>query len=202
MERAAALGSVSQPANTHYDGRRHGETLSKLRNALITLVVGLGHAALVSWLILDPVPVRRLLPEPKPLVMAFISPDDPLRSPSWPALAITDPLDEFEAPSFPLDAIELETEAPRIDPELRLDISPYSERAGLSPGSVVTVILLLQIAADGTVISAKVIRSNGDDPAVSAAIEYARATRWIPGTVDGQPSAMQASLAVILGEHI
>jgi len=60
----------------------------------------------------------------------------------------------------------------------------------------------VQIAADGSVISAEVVRSNGDDVTNAAAIDYARTTRWIPGVIDGEPKAMQASLTVILGEGV
>jgi hypothetical protein len=35
----------------------------------------------------------------------------------------------------------------------------------------------------------------------AAAIDYAHATRWTPGTMGGEPRAMQASLTVILGER-
>jgi hypothetical protein len=59
--------------------------------------------------------------------------------------------------------------------------------------------LLLQIGADGAVISAGIVR-NGGEAANTAAIDYARETRWIPGTIDGKSRAMQGSLTVILGD--
>ena len=83
---------------------------------------------------------------------------------------------------------------------MQLASAPFTARAQLDQGEVVTAILLLQVGADGKVISASVVRSNGDDTANEAAVEYARATRWIPGSIDGEPRAMQASLTVILGE--
>jgi hypothetical protein len=51
------------------------------------------------------------------------------------------------------------------------------------------------------VLSAQIVRSNADEAANAAAINYARATKWIPGSIDGEPRAMQASLTVIFGEH-
>jgi hypothetical protein len=50
-------------------------------------------------------------------------------------------------------------------------------------------------------MSAQVVRSNGGDAANAAAIQYAWATRWMPGKIGGEPRAMQASLTVILGER-
>lgn len=96
---------------------------------------------------------------------------------------------------------ETAIDAPRIDPSLTVDVAFYSARAGLAPGIIATVLLLLDIAPDGAVTSAQVIRSDAGDAANFAALEYARATRWTPGMIDGQPRAMQASLTVILGER-
>jgi TonB family protein len=62
------------------------------------------------------------------------------------------------------------------------------------------VLILLGIAVDGTVEDAQIVRSTGDESANAAALDYARATRWIPGNVSGEPRAMKASLTVILGE--
>lgn len=89
---------------------------------------------------------------------------------------------------------------PKIDPSFAPDMARFTERANLPFGQSVTVLLLLDIAADGSVITARVARSSGNDDANSAAIEYAYTTRWIPGTVDGQPQVMKANLTVILGE--
>jgi TonB family protein len=79
-------------------------------------------------------------------------------------------------------------------------IAEFSERANLPAGKTIKVMLSMAIGADGGVISAEVISSTGDEAANEAALDYARATRWIPGTVAGEARAMQASLTVILGE--
>ena len=93
-------------------------------------------------------------------------------------------------------------DAPRIDPTLAIDIAPYSARAELTPGLIATVLLLLEISPDGSVLSAQIVRSTAGDAANAAAIQYAHATHWMPGKVGGEPRAMQASLTVILGERI
>jgi TonB family protein len=91
-------------------------------------------------------------------------------------------------------------EEPKIDPMWGPNIAEFSERANLPAGKTIKVMLSMAIGADGGVISAEVIRSTGDEAANDAALDYARATRWIPGTVAGEARAMQASLTVILGE--
>ena len=109
----------------------------------------------------------------------------------------------LEVPALPADSglTELSIQSPIIDPEIRLDVSAYNARALLPPGSVAAVILLLEIGANGSVLSAQVVRSDTSESANEAAREYALATQWIPGRIDGVPQAMQASLTVILGER-
>jgi TonB family protein len=92
-------------------------------------------------------------------------------------------------------------ELPQIDPQVAPNVGEYSEQAGLADGDTAVVTLTVDVGADGAVISAQVIKSNGGEVANEAAVAYARATRWIPGKVDGVPRAMQASLTVILGER-
>ena len=96
----------------------------------------------------------------------------------------------------------VDREPARIDPTLAVDVAFYSARARLAPGMIATVLLLLDIAPDGSVTAAKVIRSDAGEDANLAALEYARATHWAPGMINGEPRAMQASLTVILGERI
>ena len=113
-----------------------------------------------------------------------------------------DQLVELAIPEPPLASQpEMSIDAPRIDADLTVDIAPYATRAQLLPGMIATILMRLEIAPDGSVLSAQVIRSNGGDAANAAAIEYARATRWTPGKIGGEPRAMQASLTVILGER-
>jgi len=113
------------------------------------------------------------------------------------------PAIDLAPPTLPVEThAELPAiDAPKIDPAAAIDITAYTARAELSQGTVATVILLLEIAPDGSVMSAQVLRSNAGVAATAAALDYARATRWTPGMIDGEPRAMQASLTVILGER-
>lgn len=148
-----------------------------------------------------PIEVRRLNPETPPIVVDLVSGEEFANETTREPASIDEPQELMEPPQLPADAfLEPQMELPRIDPDMQLVSAPFASRAQLEQGEVVTAILLLQVGADGKVISASVVRSNGDDFANEAAIDYARATRWIPGSIDGEPRAMQASLTVILGE--
>jgi TonB family protein len=140
----------------------------------------------------------------EPMMLQFFEPeaqDAPASADSLPELVQL----ELTAPMLPELLVESGAtlrmlEPPRIDPTARLDLSPFTSRAQLPRGQIATVLILLGIAVDGTVEDAQIVRSTGDESANAAALDYARATRWIPGNVSGEPRAMKASLTVILGE--
>jgi TonB family protein len=109
---------------------------------------------------------------------------------------------ELDIPELPVSAQpEMSIDSPRIDPSFTVDIAPYSARAELTPGIVATILLMLEISPDGSVLSAEIVRSSAGEAANAAAIKYAQTTHWMPGKIDGEPRAMQASLTVILGER-
>lgn len=166
----------------------------------VVLTILLAHVGFVALLMPDPIDVRRIQPEP---MLAELLPGElPDQQSSFAdALSIQSSQSTVEPPHLSAEAFsEPQVQAPRIDPELRLSSAAFASLAQLGQGEVVTAILLLQIAGDGAVISAEVVRSNGSAAANEAAIAYARATRWIAGSIDGESRPMQASLTVILGE--
>jgi TonB family protein len=63
------------------------------------------------------------------------------------------------------------------------------------------VVLMILILEDGRVGDVQVSRGSGDARVDIAAIEYARALRWIPGTKDHQPQAMRISFPVIFSPY-
>jgi TonB family protein len=170
---------------------------------MTVLAILLAHMGVLSLLRQDPMDVRRLRADYEPMFAELITADARPETRDPPIAAVLDPSLDLQPPALPLDAIpKSQVVAPRIDPEWRLDLGPFISRAQLDHGEVVTVLMILQIAADGSVISAAIVRSNGDDAANSAAIDYAKTTRWIAGEVDGESQPMQASLTVILGETV
>jgi TonB family protein len=90
-------------------------------------------------------------------------------------------------------------EPPRLDSTGLPELGAYSARAALPNGQIATVVVMVEVAADGNVISAEVVRSTGNELANEVAMAYARDAKWIPGSVQGVPRPMKASLTVILG---
>jgi TonB family protein len=113
--------------------------------------------------------------------------------------AIQLPLPEMQPVMFEQEAGLRGIEPPRVDPGSTLDLAVYSARASLPPGQIATVVILVDIAADGRVTRAMVVRSTGNASADAAALDYAREIGWIAGRIAGEPRPMQASLSVTLG---
>jgi hypothetical protein len=190
-------GNANSAARIDFGGR-YRVTL----RMIAVLMVVLGHAGLIAVMKLDGVPLRRLAPEYTPITAELLASDYgsiPTRALSFDLPQPTIDISPPELPSGALPAPEVE--APRIDSTVRVDSGPFAQRARLSAGTVAAVSLLLEIAADGSVISARVVRSDCNALVDLAAIDYARATHWTAGSIDGVPHAMQATLTVILGEN-
>jgi len=60
-----------------------------------------------------------------------------------------------------------------------------------------TVVLAILVLEDGQVGDVQVSRSCGSADVDAAAIQYARALRWLPGTKEHRPQPMRISLPVI-----
>jgi TonB family protein len=88
--------------------------------------------------------------------------------------------------------------APELARVQLADAEVYAQRAGLPPGHPATVLLVIEVLADGSVGDVSVSRGSGSPAADSAATEYARLLRWTPGTVDHQARAMRITLPVTL----
>lgn len=161
----------------------------------------LAHVALIALLNRDDIPLHRLRPTAEPMIADIAPPAEQAATNENPALSFSEAPVQLPMPTLSVEAFEPQRDAPQIDPNRRPDIASFSARAHLAPGTVATVLLMLEIAADGSVISAEVVRSNADEAATAAAVDYARSTRWTPGMIDGEPSNMQASLTVVLGEN-
>lgn len=187
-------------SNLKHDKSRGGERPTPARIAS-ACVVGIAHVAIIGWLAGHISAARRMDIPVEPIVAEILA--MPAEGPKTGD--IFTPADrpiELELPDVTIvSEPEMAIDAPRIDPGLAVDIAPYTARAELMPGIIATILLLLEIAPDGSVISAEIVRSNAGDAANAAAVQYAQATRWMPGKIGGEPRAMQASLTVILGER-
>jgi TonB family protein len=182
--------------------RPHARVLSR---TLIAVVIAAGHVFVGLLWYMNPIHMRAQSTGNSPMYAEFIS-DAPQVETTYRVAPIEDAQSiEMPWPELPEAAIaaineETAVDVPRIDPLNGPDVTQYSARAHLPAGKIATVILNVSIGADGAVLTAEVVRSNGDESANAAAMDYARATRWIPGMVGGVPRPMPASLTVILGE--
>jgi TonB family protein len=78
------------------------------------------------------------------------------------------------------------------------DPSRFAASAGLTPGQTVTVVLVIEVKADGSTGSTDVAKTSGNSAADAAAIQYARSLHWIPGTKDRQALSMRIRFPVTL----
>jgi TonB family protein len=74
----------------------------------------------------------------------------------------------------------------------------FARKVGVKLRQPATVVLAILVLADGRVGEVQVTRSSGRVDVDAAAMDYARALRWIPGTKEHQPQAMRISFPVIL----
>jgi TonB family protein len=172
-----------------------------MQRMIVICGIAIGHVVLALLLMREPIALHKLRPEATPIMAEILMTDDGAKSAPVSELTTPELPVVLAPPSLPADTSEPQRDMPRIDPEVRPDIASFSARAQLAPGTTATVMLTLEIAPDGSVMSAQVVRSNAGEAANEAAIDYARTTRWSPGMIDGEPHAMQASLTVILGEN-
>ena len=88
--------------------------------------------------------------------------------------------------------------APRLSRFQSVDVGDFARRAAIMPGHPLTVVLSVQVSAEGGAIAVDVVRSCGLTAGDRSAIDYALLLRWIPGTVDRVPRSMRVILPVTL----
>lgn len=87
------------------------------------------------------------------------------------------------------EAIIAPRSSPQVDTTSWVEMAPYARRAGLQPGEGATVVLRVLVNSDGYATNVDVDVSSGSASVDAAAVEYALATRWLPGTEVGAPVA-------------
>jgi TonB family protein len=80
--------------------------------------------------------------------------------------------------------------APVLDSDAPVDSSIFVQRAALSPGEGATVVFRIEVLEDGSAGQITIDVSSGSAQIDEAALEFARAHRWIPAVVAGIPKAM------------
>ncbi len=106
----------------------------------------------------------------------------------------------FEVPDDGLvSGIVGPTSAPELDRSVTIDPRPYALRAGLAPGNMVTVLLAIEVLADGSAGAITIVSGTGNSIVDSVAVDVARILRWIPGTVDRRARVMRIQFPLTLG---
>jgi TonB family protein len=88
--------------------------------------------------------------------------------------------------------------APQLDPTVKVDSAVFATRAGLSPGDAVTVVLSIEVLANGSTGNVEIVSGSGDSAVDAAAIDCARSLRWIPGTMDQEARTMRINYSLTL----
>lgn len=106
---------------------------------------------------------------------------------------------QFEDPDeMGLAGVVGSTSAPRLSRVQSASPVPFAIQAGMQPGQVATVVLIVEVLPDGSVGTISVSRGNGNPIVNEAAIEYARTLRWIPGTINQRNESMRISVPITL----
>jgi hypothetical protein len=88
--------------------------------------------------------------------------------------------------------------APRLRRFQSVDETAFARRAGLVPGQPKTVVLVADIGEDGRPNNVNVVQGSAIPAVDGAAVDYALALRWIPGTRNREPLAMRIRFSVTL----
>jgi TonB family protein len=177
--------------------------------ALVAGAVLLGHLMLVVPLALRSAAHLGPVPSPSQVVMAaqiFVQSTDwdrvpvpqvpletlPTPEPSLTQIQFTDSLED-ESPGVTGPA-----SAPRLSHFQTADVTTYARRAHVRAGHPITVVLVVTVGEDGRAGSVDVRRGSGNANIDAAAVDYALALRWIPGTRNQQPRSMRVLLPVVL----
>lgn len=91
-----------------------------------------------------------------------------------------------------------ELRAPQIDSSIEVDATSYARKAGMLPGARASVLMAVLVDANGNVVKTSIVKSSGDYRIDQAASDYARVMHWIPGSIDGEPRAMQTQVTIVL----
>jgi peptide/nickel transport system substrate-binding protein len=85
---------------------------------------------------------------------------------------------------------EKEPEIPPTLPKIKKLVVPAYPEAAKLVGAEGSVFVQVVIGTNGKVKSAKIVKSFGNPSCDAAALTAARATEWVPGTVNGKPAEM------------
>jgi protein TonB len=145
----------------------------------------------------EPLPLERI-PDPLPAPR----PDDPV-APSPVLVADATPPQEVDEMEVPEPAKPLVEIAPQIRVEVfepatvALEWQPIYPRECIRKGQQGEVILMVQVSADGDVLSVEVLQSSGHRLLDRAAVRSVERLRFVPATRDGVPVSSTLELPLL-----
>jgi hypothetical protein len=152
----------------------------------------------------------RIAPEHGPVMMAYVieqrSDLDAIPIPEVKVVSIKNNVTgltqvRFEdAEQGDISSVVAANSAPRLTETClqACDLAPFASAAGLTPGQVVTVVLMVEVLADGSTGLTDLVNSSGNVAADGEAIRYARSLHWIPGTKDHRAVSMRIRFPITL----
>ena len=88
--------------------------------------------------------------------------------------------------------------APQLSRFQRVTPSTFAREAGLLAGQTASVVVTVEVLADGSAGVVEVTRGSGDPAVDEAAVAYCRQLHWIPGTREHHAETMRVTLPVTL----
>jgi len=97
-----------------------------------------------------------------------------------------------------ISGVTAEASAPQLSRFQRVTPSSFARQAGLAPGQTASVVVTVEVLADGRTGAIEVTRGSGNPAVDEAAVAYCRQLHWIPGTHEHHAETMRVSLPVTL----
>lgn len=175
---------------------------------LIAAAVFLAHLGTFVALTTLTLRATRTTPPVPAMTRAFIIDGTPARDTvPIPEVALAEPKLDFKAIHLiqfepaewgDISAVTAPTSAPQLSRFQPGSAAVFARRAGLPAGQAASVVLTVEVLADGRAGAVEVARGSGDPAVDAAALAYGKLLRWIPGTQEHHAQVMRVSLAVTL----
>jgi TonB family protein len=182
-----------------------------LAHSVAAVVIIAAHIASLRWLVDSTTPVTRNQEEavdPETLTAILLPPQrPPPGAMPLPQLHLTEVRFDDTAPTqmvfgdadwdlVPGVIGAVSTPRPVLSENNDTDL--FARRAGLKPGEAMTVVLSVQVLAEGSVGQLSVISSSGNPAMDEEAMSYVLSLRWIPGSHNRHATDMQIAWPVTL----
>jgi len=189
----------------------HRQSISPYKNLRAALAVLVGHLAVLALVVVHPTHARTEIKsegQPQAVTADFIIEEtrarDAVPIPEVSVATQVLRLDSLQALRYEssdwgdISAVVAPASAPQLSHFQPVDPASFARHAGLPADQARSVVLTVEVLADGRSGAIEMTRGTGDAAVDKAALAYARQLRWIPGTQNRRAQAMRVSLPVTL----